>query len=582
AISGVVNIVTRHDGADAGVPTTADVRVSAGSSVGSYANGGVIAQDHGVSVRTGSPARSASAGISLSTLGAFVPGAQSRQVLANGSLRYVGSQMILLGTARLDGMNLNDPVSPILRPFLAVSPGATDSTPERVRQYTLGGTATFQSSERWTHALTIGVDGYRLSGVSSAPMPLPSAEDSLLRAARGAADRLTVRYSGTERFGGGTSDSASVQLTFGLENSTAREQTSGLGGNLAPRPQGSGSTPDTPGADAGAIWWSNTGLLTQAEVAASPSLLLTGGARLEHISGPSTSGRMALLPMLGATWVHEQGALTLKVRAAYGRGIRPARTVTRGGTWMGGHERASLTALDPEEQSGVEGGIDAVWGGQLGLHVTRFDQRASGLVQPVALLESAPVTGGGGPPPTGGERTRVVYQLQNVGAIDNRGWEFQGTSTLGSLTTAATLSLVSSRVARLATGYLGELHTGDRMLEVPARTMGLSATWNDARWSVSGSVARAADWVNYDKVALAAAIAADPTGQLVPTGDALRAYWRTYEGTTRVNANASYAVRDRTWITLSAANLLNRQLGEPDNVTVVPGRTVRLGVRNTF
>jgi iron complex outermembrane receptor protein len=316
----------------------------------------------------------------------------------------------------------------------------------------------------------------------------------------------------------------------------------------------------------------------QAEVSASPSLLLTGGARLEHMSGPSTSGRVALLPMLGATWVEEHGALTVKLLAAYGRGIRPARTVTRGGTWMGGHERETLTSLDPEEQSGIEGGIDAVWGGQLALHVTRFDQRASGLVQPVAMLESPPA--GGGPPPSG--RARVLYQLQNVGAIDNRGWELQGTSTLGSLTAAATLTLVSSRVARLASGYLGELQVGDRMLEVPARTMGLTATWNASRWSATGSVARAADWVNYDKLALAAAIAADPTGQLVPTGDALRAYWRTYEGTTRLNANASYAVRDRTWINLSAANLLNRQLGEPDNVTVVPGRTIRLGVRNTF
>jgi iron complex outermembrane receptor protein len=246
---------------------------------------------------------------------------------------------------------------------------------------------------------------------------------------------------------------------------------------------------------------------------------------------------------------------------------------------MGGHDRETLTSLDPEEQSGIEGGIDALWGGQLGLHVTRFDQRASGLVQPVALLES-PLGPGGGPPPSG--RSRVVYQLQNVGAIDNSGWELQGTSSFGSLSAAATLTLVSSRVAQLASGYLGDLHTGDRMLEVPARTMGLTATWTASRWLVTGSVARAADWVNYDKLALAAAIAADPTGQLVPTGDALRAYWRTYEGTTHVSANASYAVRDRTWINLSAANLLNRQLGEPDNVTVVPGRTVRLGVRNAF
>jgi iron complex outermembrane receptor protein len=32
-------------------------------------------------------------------------------------------------------------------------------------------------------------------------------------------------------------------------------------------------------------------------------------------------------------------------------------------------------------------------------------------------------------------------------------------------------------------------------------------------------------------------------------------------------------------INVGGENLLNRQHGEPDNVTVVPGRTVNLGVR---
>jgi iron complex outermembrane receptor protein len=95
-------------------------------------------------------------------------------------------------------------------------------------------------------------------------------------------------------------------------------------------------------------------------------------------------------------------------------------------------------------------------------------------------------------------------------------------------------------------------------------------------------VARAADWVNYDKVALAKAIAADSTGQLTPVGTALRAYWRQYEGTTRVSARAAYAIRPRTWLSVSGENLLNRQLGEPDNVTVVPGRTINVGIRTAF
>jgi iron complex outermembrane receptor protein len=112
--------------------------------------------------------------------------------------------------------------------------------------------------------------------------------------------------------------------------------------------------------------------------------------------------------------------------------------------------------------------------------------------------------------------------------------------------------------------------------------VGLSASWTTSRWTASGTLARAADWVNYDKVALATAIAADSTGQLTPVGPALRAYWRKYEGITRVSARTSYAVRPHMWVSLSGENLLNRQIGEPDNVTVVPGRTINVGLRTAF
>ena len=132
---------------------------------------------------------------------------------------------------------------------------------------------------------------------------------------------------------------------------------------------------------------------------------------------------------------------------------------------------------------------------------------------------------------------------------------------------------MSSRVSRLATGYLGDLAVGDRMLEVPARTAGLSAAWTASRWSAVGSLARAFDWVNYDKVALATTIAADATGERIPVGTALRAYWRSYEGNAHASLRLSYAMLPRSWISVSGDNLLNHQVGEPDDITVVPGRT---------
>ena len=592
AISGVVNIVTRHDGASSGDLRT-EVRVSAGSSTSSYSTDGILTQEHALSVRSGSAANSASLGVALSTLGPVTPSASSRQLLVTGGLRHVGSRLIVTGTARFDGANALSMANPILLATFPGSAAESTSVMQRVRQYTLGGTATYQAVS-WTQSLTLGVDGYRLAGTDAGSVPLPSPADSALRAARGGADRLTVRYSATRQLG--AVDAHPAQLTFGMEHSTARERSSGFDIQLAPRVPADEPFEDTreearedslgprrevapsPPAAPVTSWWSNTGAFGQAQLSLTNALSVTGGGRIEYMSGPSVLGQFALLPMLGTAWVHALGPTTLKLRAAYGRGIRPARTVARGATWSGGSSHELLASLASEEQSGVESGADLLWGNVVALHVTRFDQRASGLVQPVALLSPMQDTPQYGSP----ERSRVHYQLQNVGAIENNGWEFAASSVVGPVVLTGTLTLVDSRVARVADGYVGDLRVGDRMLEVPARTAGLQARWTTPRWEVRGSLARAYDWVNYDEVALAKAVASDQSDQLVPVGSALRAYWKTYPGSTHADAEMSLALHDRLWLDFTGLNLLGQQVGEPDNISVVPGRTLRLGLRNMF
>jgi iron complex outermembrane receptor protein len=613
AISGVVQIVTRHDGVGPGAPRT-ELRVGAGSSTSAFTDRGVLAQEHALSLRAGRAARSASLGVTLTTLGAYVPGAEARQLLAHASTRVVGARSVVSGTARFYAADAASPQSPLLADLSPTGAHAwprraswlaqdstmrpprdstyyptarVDSTGEqRARQYTLGGTATLHSSTRWTHALTAGVDGYRLAGVAAEGMLVPSVIDSALRAARGGADRLTLRANSTARLG--DPSTRGLAVTFALEHSTARETTNGAGSRLAVHggPAYGAYAPTQSGTRA-TSWWSNTGVLGQGELSLGNSLFVNGGTRLEYISGPSFGTQLAVLPMLGTSWVREAGAWTGKLRGAYGRGIRPARTVARGATWSGGRGPGALTSLEPEEQSGVEVGADLLWRGALGVHVTRFDQRASGLVQPVATVVDTAMRPG---PGTAGRAPRLGYELQNVGAIDNRGWELQATGTVGPLNVAATVSLVDSRVARLASGYRGDLRTGDRILEVPARTLGLTAGWTARRWSLSGTAARAADWINYDRLALADAMqdalvvptASGPRAPGAPVGGPLRAFWRRYDGRTRVGARGSVAVWGSTALTLSVDNLLNHQVGEPDNVSVLPGRTLTAGLRTGF
>ena len=154
--------------------------------------------------------------------------------------------------------------------------------------------------------------------------------------------------------------------------------------------------------------------------------------------------------------------------------------------------------------------------------------------------------------------------------------------TAGPLSVTGALALVESRVARLASGYRGDLRPGDRMLEVPARTLSLGATWSAARWTATWSASRASDWINYDGLALGAALA---SGTATPgdfAGPQLRAYWREYPGVTRVRGTLSYRLRAGTSLDVAGDNLLDRQRGEPDNVTVLPGRTVTAGLRAEF
>jgi hypothetical protein len=65
-------------------------------------------------------------------------------------------------------------------------------------------------------------------------------------------------------------------------------------------------------------------------------------------------------------------------------------------------------------------------------------------------------------------------------------------------------------------------------------------------------------------------------------GAQLRQYWRQYNGGLSMRASASREIRNMFSIEVRGENLLNHQRDEPDNITVVPGRTILTGVRVKF
>jgi outer membrane receptor protein involved in Fe transport len=582
AISGVVNIITRHEGLQAGASRTEFVS-RAGLSKSSFSERSVLAQNHSLNWRAGSNVRSGSLGVNVSTLGGYVPDAYSRDVKLNAGFRMVTSGASVTGTARFYAKSADVGRNPLILDFVPTSgPGPSapatraiaisredaitvrDSIPESpqsVKQYTVGITSTLLSGTTWVPSFSAGVDGYRLYNVSTDQTLIPSALDSAFRSAEGGADRMTFRSAAVGQYE--LAPQRSLTMTFAVEHSYLRE-------TLA-TPAGASRSGTVTDPNQVLNWRSNSGLVGQANLALNGAVYLTGGARIERNSGGAFTEHVVALPMAGLAFVRDIGPATVKLRSAYGVGIRPARSATR--TSAIGYVNHLNGSLDPERQAGTELGADVFLSRRFALHVTRFDQTASGLIQPVAIPRDMMKAS------NGALSKRPAYVLQNVGEITNRGWEVESSLDLDAFTLGGAFTAVDSRVQRIANNYIGELRVGDRMLAVPAGTASLSASWNMLGWRSALSASRAFDWVNYDRLKLAkdyASCDSCTTDNL--TGPRLRGYWMDYDGVTRLRASVARDLPRGLGLRLTIDNLTNVQKGEPDNITVLPGRTVLLGL----
>ncbi len=555
AISGVANIVLRHEDADGGMPA-ARLRTGFGLASSDF-SGPALDQSHVLSLRAGSHTGSATVNLEGSGIGEYIPGAYQRLFAGTGVARVVTPQTILTGTFRYFTEKAGTPTSPLLAASHIASKPAGGSPDQSVSQYTVGTNLKISGGGRFRQSLTLGIDGYTLTGVPDDRSPIPSAANTALQAARGGASRGTLQASTVARLS--RAEQFSSNLTLLGEQSILYQW------NEDPPAQTGGGTQQPVSLF---NWRTNTGLSAQLGAGLFNHLYFTGGVRFEH---EGDAGRSAVLPMIGGAWVLDRGIVTVKFRGAYGKGIRWPETEARESMWR---KPGTVVSLAAEEQSGIEGGIDLLVGRSLSLQLTRYDQVATGLIQRVLVSAD---TSAGGPGPR-----RIGYQSQNVGEVTNRGWELQGMLRRGSLSLAGTASLTSSFVRRLSAGYTGDLAVGDRMLDVPSRTASLTASWQASEWAASVTAYRASDWVSYDRLTLVQGLGGTNKPARDFLGSMLRNYWITYGGVTHLGATFTRRLWGPVGVTVTGANLLDRQRGEPDNVTVLPGRTISVGVRAGF
>src|SRR3954471_18500387 len=575
AISGVINIVTRHDGSNGGPATV--VRTAVGAASSDYVPRAAITQNHALTIREGSGAQSGSASFTSGGVGEYLPGAFVRHTTGSAGFRMVRSNVTATATARLFASQSADPMSPLFRDSVSAARAGL-LLPQSVQEYTVGGSATIVQNDRWTHAIVAGFDGSRLINLADYHTPLPSGTGPDLGSAGGNANLGSLRLSTVGRLG--SPDALATTLTFAAENSMLdfRAQAAGAASTQA------GGGEATSVASVVRRW--TTAGVAQANFAWKDAGYFTSGFRVEQNEALGNSGTVSVLPMVGVAALRDVGPITVKLRSAYGRGIRPATTPIRETTWFDPRHEGRIMDLAPEAQSGIEAGMYVFLGKSFGLQLTRFDQLASGLIQRVAYVSSdshnqGPSGGYYAPPqqPIGPGDRHIEYALQTVGEITNRGWEVKSDVNVGSLALSGTFSTVDSRVKQVARTYAGDLRVGDRMLEVPAKTGSFSAAWNALGWNTFVAASHSWDWIGYDRIALAGAFSNSTQADAQLVGQQLRNYWLQYSGLTRLRASVARTLFRGLSFTLSGENLLNRQHGEPDNVTVVPGRTLSFGLR---
>ncbi len=548
AISGVVQVITRKGTPSANWKPQADVTLSAGRMESHFTNGANAMQRHSAMLFTGGGTTSLGVGGTFESVGAVVPGSESGYRGTYGGFRTMLGPVRIDASTRYADIRFTSAANPLLRNTDLTSASYQPVVePQRIENETYGITADWQPNERWRQTLVLGLD--RHAG-SIPPQREPAAvADALLGATQENVSKTSVRYSLTGRIL--AVPGAKLTATAGAERANLTRERLGAASSVIG--VGSGLT---------ALYSDevqNTGIFGQLKLDVANALFVTAGLRGERNSSFGENYGTAYAPMFGMAWTRDLGGgATLKLRTAYGKGIRPPPPIARRAIQTAGYRQLANPDLKPEVQGGTEGGVELYAGDRATISLTAYTQNADGLVQQVL-------------PP--GRDIRTI-QYQNVGRIQNRGFELEGNARAGALRGDWSFAWTDSRVRALSSTYTGELEIGDRVPEVP-RTSGMASLTFEA-WRVRASLGASyiGPWTGYDWLDFYSA----DVGVSSPKAS-LRGYWRTYPSLTKPFVGMSYLLRRGAEWYVRVDNLTNLQRYERDDLLITQGRTARLGLR---
>lgn len=465
---------------------------------------------------------------SVHRLGTDITLAESWRLHAGG--QYVRDKVAITGSVR--GARHTAPLE-----LVGTSQGTMAAREVPPLEEAGGGiTVTHSLSPRLSHALTAGV--HHISGARE-PFRSPILPSSLpLGTTSEDATRSSARWAG--RYQGDI-----VSLSVGLEASRHRHERSG-------RRDGTG--------DISALYQealTAIGTFAQGRLRLGP-VMVSGGGRVDHLSSVGVDAEVPWAATVGASWTVPMGLTTLRLRAAWGSALRPPEPGMSRELAAGTIHQDANPVLAAERQYGVEFGAEAHFASGAWLRATWFDQRANDLIQQVDLRR-----------PIG---TTHFYQFQNVGAITNRGLEFDGGVSFGRFVTAARVHIVDSRVTELSPTYSGDFEAGDHPLEVPEMMGSVALRYDAGRVTLEAGATWLGNWTGYDWQLIRRV-----EQGLAAQRDRAREYWLQYGGVVRpfVGIQASLTSALSGWVRAEwpAGTAILR-----DNLSPPAARTLLLGV----
>jgi iron complex outermembrane receptor protein len=415
---------------------------------------------------------------------------------------------------------------------------------QRIENETYGITLDANPVEGMRHTLVLGID--RHDGAIPLQREPATVADALLGATRERASKTSLRFSTALRVWEHSNGGAT--LTVGTDHTELSRERLGMSDEVGGSPVN----------ELAALYHDdirNQGVFGQIKFDAARSFFLTAGIRGDWNSTFGDNLGAAWSPMLGVAFTRDVGLGTVKVRGAYGKGIRPPPPSASITIATLKFRQRGNPGIEPETQSGVEGGVEWFAGDRATLSLTGYTQVARGLIQQVI-------------------QDRRTIEYQNVGQIANRGAEIEANVRQGTLRLNGTLSLTDSRVRALARKYSGDLEVGDRVPEVPASSGSVSLGWDVNRTTVTLGSTYIGSWTGYDWSRYVG-----DEAQASPEINDLRSYWRDYPGILRPYLSVSHILsRDMEWFG-RVDNLTNLQRYERDNLQVTAGRTLTVGLR---